>query len=560
MKVLNVTIIQILRANQRLRAANIATLASAELGRAVTRKQVNQALYGDLAGQVMQDEASSTWSLRDTGPRSPEARPSEPVSEFMRALPTMLIELTEEQLQLIRFGASGNLLIRGEAGSGKTTVLAARAGWIQRSFNTGSLLFLTYSRPLCAYVKAVLVRLGLNSGVEVMTYHDWARARAKALGLSVRRWAYGKDLDKALPGILQMLQARWAGHRLLSAGPEFWAEEFAWIAGRGIDSREDYTRAERVGRQRHRVAAADRALVWDAFEAYRRWLAGERLWDVDDPGGLVREALRRFGGTWPDNLCYEHVFVDEVQDFDRSWLAALAPCAKTSLTLAGDLAQRIYRRDFTWKEVGIPIPPARSRALAMSQRSSREILAVATQVLATSALTRDSDYVAPGLSERRGPVVHRIRRATGAEVTRAIAERVAQQRALRPAASIVVAVPTRASGFQMRRALKAAGLESRVARFEEAAESIGPLPIVTFHQTKGLEWDHVILAGLDDTTFPGSFLNAATGDEDHVEDLERLRRLLFVAMTRARQSLAIAGSEPMCRFLVGISPSLFVDV
>lgn len=58
--------------------------------------------------------------------------------------------------------------------------------------------------------------------------------------------------------------------------------------------------------------------------------------------------------------------------------------------------------------------------------------------------------------------------------------------------------------------------------------------MMTMHSAKGLEFPHVFLVGFEDGLFPGM---RAIGDE---EEMEEERRLCYVAITRAKQSLTIS--------------------
>ena len=59
--------------------------------------------------------------------------------------------------------------------------------------------------------------------------------------------------------------------------------------------------------------------------------------------------------------------------------------------------------------------------------------------------------------------------------------------------------------------------------------------ISTMHAAKGLEWDHVIVAGLSEGLMPISYAQTSA-------QIEEERRLLYVAMTRARKSLLLTRS------------------
>jgi len=69
-------------------------------------------------------------------------------------------------------------------------------------------------------------------------------------------------------------------------------------------------------------------------------------------------------------------------------------------------------------------------------------------------------------------------------------------------------------------------------------ESRDGVALHTMHGAKGLEFTQVALLGVDDTTIPGDPRRHAAEGETHTVASER--RLLYVAMTRARDSLVIA--------------------
>ncbi|MBQ8768615.1 MAG: UvrD-helicase domain-containing protein [Oscillospiraceae bacterium] len=68
---------------------------------------------------------------------------------------------------------------------------------------------------------------------------------------------------------------------------------------------------------------------------------------------------------------------------------------------------------------------------------------------------------------------------------------------------------------------------------EEYNESDDAVVMMTMHSSKGLEFPHVFLVGFEDGLFPGS---RSIGDQ---EEMEEERRLCYVAITRAKQTLTI---------------------
>ena len=94
-------------------------------------------------------------------------------------------------------------------------------------------------------------------------------------------------------------------------------------------------------------------------------------------------------------------------------------------------------------------------------------------------------------------------------------------------------------------------------REDEAVEqpSTPAVPVMTMHAAKGLEFDHVFVVGLSAGAMPGAFRapNGDVPDELLKERLElgspraeheaEMRRLLHVAMTRARKGLVLAWAQ-----------------
>ncbi len=99
-------------------------------------------------------------------------------------------------------------------------------------------------------------------------------------------------------------------------------------------------------------------------------------------------------------------------------------------------------------------------------------------------------------------------------------------------------------------------LEAMELNSEERSEdeSEPPISLITVHNTKGLEFDWVIITGMEEGLFPSS-------QSESKEDEEEERRLFYVAMTRARTRLFITYTS--YRFHFGMhrhnSPSRFLE-
>ncbi|MCE2596605.1 ATP-dependent helicase [Motilimonas cestriensis] len=78
---------------------------------------------------------------------------------------------------------------------------------------------------------------------------------------------------------------------------------------------------------------------------------------------------------------------------------------------------------------------------------------------------------------------------------------------------------------------------------EEASNDCEPFILSTLHGSKGLEWDNVVLVGLNDEEYPGGInddgysVTASKNSPIKDDNIEEERRLFYVGMTRAKQQL-----------------------
>jgi DNA helicase-2/ATP-dependent DNA helicase PcrA len=93
----------------------------------------------------------------------------------------------------------------------------------------------------------------------------------------------------------------------------------------------------------------------------------------------------------------------------------------------------------------------------------------------------------------------------------------------------------------------------------QAGEGDDALQLMTVHSAKGLEFNVVFISGLEDGLFPHE--NSLTETRDGKSGLEEERRLMYVAVTRARQRLYLSFAQT--RMLHGQTrynlPSRFLD-
>ena len=241
---------------------------------------------------------------------------------------------------------------------------------------------------------------------------------------------------------------------------------------------------------------------------------------------------------------YRHVIVDEGQDLHPSqWrlLRAAAPTGPDDLFIVADPHQRIYDNQVSLSSLGVGIR-GRSRKLTINYRTTQEILAWSVRLLANQAPTGLDDepdtldgYRSPMHGRRPTVHSHADREAEHEHLADQIKTWLAA--GVEPH-SVAVAARTGYLARDARDALSAAGIPVS----STTATKTNAVRVGTMHAMKGLEFRCVAAVGVEDGVLPAKGAVTAPAEDPvaHEHDLQRERCLLFVACTRARDSLYVS--------------------
>ena len=450
------------------------------------------------------------------------------------------------QRDLVERRYAGPARVTGSAGTGKTIVALHRAVHLARRYPKARVLLTTFSKPLA---QAVGVRLASLVGGEPAIA---ARIDVQAL-TGVAYDLYGKAFGQpniASSTVVQGLLRTAASQAKDAKFPQhFLVNEWTEVAdAQQLSSWEAYRDATRLGRKT-RLGEKQRLALWSIFEAVGAGLRDRKL--VTWAHIFGRLAAQAASGK---NLGYDFVVVDEAQDLsmpEAHFLAAMAGSKADGLFFAGDLGQRIFQQPFSWKSLGIDVR-GRSHSLRINYRTSHQIRIQADRLL--PGVVSDVD----GTQEnRRGTVslfdgpapVIRLFNNEAAEVNAVgawIRERLGEGYA---PAEIGILVRSAAQVARARAAAKAAG--AKAVEFDEKVEgAVGAIAISQMHLAKGLEFRAVAVMACDDEVLPlQERVEAVTDEADLLEVYETERHLLYVACTRARDSLWVSGVTPESEFL-----------
>lgn len=281
------------------------------------------------------------------------------------------VTATSEQLTVIDNSSPGFWLIRGAAGSGKTTTALLRLKflvryWRERRADLGlqapvRVLVLTFNRTLRGYI-AELAEQQIPSDAEVdleiSTFGFWSQQ------------LLGQVLLENGPQSLAL--KRFAGGHFPWAD-DFLLSEVNYVLGLYMpDERGRYVTAERTGRGRSPTVERGEVrqrLISEVIEPYEAWKRDRGVVDWNDLA--VELALEQH--TTP----YDIVVVDEAQDFSANQIRAVVNHLANEFvcTFIRDTTQRIYPNVFVWRDLDVRFPANQSRRLQINYRNTKEIAA-----------------------------------------------------------------------------------------------------------------------------------------------------------------------------------------
>lgn len=463
------------------------------------------------------------------------------------------IILTKEQERCVDYDG-GDLLIKGVAGSGKSYVILSRAKKAHDRYPASKITIFTFQNTLVTYTKALLhLQLKKNS-IDVRTVDSYCKnlfLNMMKLPLNTEIGAISYDL---LYKVLEKHQKKtMVHHRLYDKEIEFWKDEFNWIRGKCIKTKEEYLAAERTGRgSQVRVTRTDRELIWGVYLLLLDEMKKENLIDWNQ----IYIYLNDHADMIPENKKIDHVFVDEAQDMTLGKMKLLKRLARKTITVAADAAQKIHKSSFTWKEVGMDVSGGGSKSLSKSFRSTKQI------VLLAEDLMKENRHSAPDDNEYTEAVIPEIE---GALPRLCICKNVYTQNGYiksllgeldLSSKRVAIIVYSDQEVKKIRNAFQELGIRIQYIDPQRRDWDIlePGVKLVKAFSSKGLEFDHVIIPYLTDQMYP--YRPDRVEEEALEEYLRQQRSVLYVAMTRARiglSMLTIRGSES--RFIDSFDPS-----
>lgn len=465
---------------------------------------------------------------------------------------SFLLKLDEAQVRLTKWALKGPTMIRGGAGTGKSTVALYRIKEILERQGAGikeKVLFTTYTKALINASSQLLEQLlGAErmKQVKVSTCDSIAReivASTRKLGkMESRGFALNllHTVRKSFkPEASTSFESELRAKVLEKLSDSYLLEEFEWIIeGRGLENLEEYLKAPRPGRG---IAMKEglRDAVWQLHQAFLKAVADAEI----ERFSLIRlEALKIVReNRWSGH--FDHVLVDEAQDLTPSALSLMAEIAanEEGIFFAADDKQSLYSRNYSWKLTHPRLKfQGRTAYLKMNHRSTAEIDRAAFEMIKDL----QEEDCQPSESFRNGPLPVLLKGVKQGDEGVWLAKFIRQMTTyLRmKTSSAAVLVPNEKFGQFIAAKISEAGVIAQFFPGRELNLKADVVKVMTMHSAKGLEFPVVTIVCVDES-FTRKEMPVEDFPEMLNEQLKNEKKLLYVGMTRAMRGLLVLLGE-----------------
>ncbi|MDR1193952.1 MAG: AAA family ATPase [Peptococcaceae bacterium] len=440
-----------------------------------------------------------------------------------------------KQREVMALPAQGHIIVLGAAGSGKTTIALLRAYQLANRPGSDKVLLVTFNGALVEYMKGISDQSAAKLQIE--SYHKFARGYLSSRGKTLSNVILNTNgKNHFIEQAVDSLKRQNPAEPTLKRPKEFFIEEITFIEKFGFADIASYYGAERIGRGAANIKRENRKWIFAAYEKYveLREAAG-RKYDWDDL------ALHAYNELQDDATTrrYTHIIVDEGQDFSPMMIKSLISAVKGggSFTFFGDVAQQIYGSRLSWRDSGINAEKV--WRLDANYRNPTTIVEFAKDITRSLYWRNDNDMVEATMQIAEGPKPVLIGFSCRQREMEWVVETAIKNARV---SSTVIICRKRADISLFMPLLNNKGcLATEIDRKTPGYAHVKTVYLSTFHATKGLEFDNVLVPFLSSDKFPDpdTVANAMSEDEAYSDEI----KLLYVAVTRSKYALYMTYSD-----------------
>ena len=472
------------------------------------------------------------------------------------------IILTKEQQACLNYTGHKTLMVKGLAGAGKSLIIQILAKKLLSEYSSGKknkVAIFTYSNTLNSATKEVLQINGEKEDyITVTTLTSYIINVYKAInGPKIKIYSdplYTKIRKEVIQEALDTHQKSFGFHRFHNLELQFWLDEIDWMKSMNVsvDDLNYYLGLSRKGRgNKVRMSASDRLT---AFEIYKNYNAIMRRRNIGQWLDLSLYLVHH-AAEIPDKYKFDHILIDEAQDFSLVQLMAAMLFYRKDMVIAMDINQRLFNMQWTSKLLGIETT---TKKLTKSMRTTKQIDELAESIRKNNdALLDEDDKSLRAVPEKEGPLPQLIHFDDPFAEKKYVIQQIKAW--LNQKADITIGIIASKNNQINTFAewMTDAGIHHEIIRKDStfSATSSG-VKIVNVFNAKGLEFTRVIIPQFIQGNFP--FHVHHTDEEEHQLFLSKCRNMIYVAMTRAKFSLLLTYTgQNGSQFIGEMPPNLY---
>lgn len=497
------------------------------------------------------------------------------------------MRLNVEQRRIIENKPNGHVLVKGVAGSGKTTVAVHKIPLLLKDYcyeKDDKVLIITYNKSLINYVKYIYEEIERNKEEEQLSLEIYERGNEDKLTIETidrimfryfvsyiknerLRIASDKQITRAMIDAVISVKETYKNVNVLDTkNLSFIKEEIRWMKSCNYTNIKDYQTIDRIGRisnnniespHKLRKNSLIRQAIFEVMLKYNENLKKDKLVDEQDISLIALSQAQK-----QVEEKYTHIIVDETQDLTRVQLEFIKALYMnknySSMLFVSDTAQSIYPeawlvkgRSFT--SIGLDMK-GKATSLYKSYRTTLPIAYAAYSLIADDKNIIDEDnFVKPSLIDKQG--VYPVYRGFKNNILEAeYVVNIIKYELMDKYDYKDIAIISRFKNQlrEIKNYLDKNNIPYKeVENDDELDFNDNSIKLLTMHLIKGLEFKAVMIVGLNDKYMPlKSFANEFE-DNDYVESMDR--KLLYVGMTRATEQLFLTSDGNPSKFIKDIS-------
>lgn len=487
------------------------------------------------------------------------------------------MKLNLEQRRIVELEPNGHLLIKGVAGSGKTTVSVRRIPFLLHHYchdKDDKVLLVTFNKTLLNYIKYQYNKFSEETDEQTDIFAASTK-EAKIVTIDSLMFKYFKQSQKRnkttynivdrpteFNTIIKAINKVIEDHpnvKLLSPkNTMFLLDEISWIKSCNIISESVYQDIDMIGRsgggkgtpQKLIKNSPIRSAIFSLMKYYDYLLDLEGLVDFKTMNLLALEEAQHY----PIEK-YTHILIDESQDLTKVQLEFLKCIYNekrySSIMFVADNTQSIYSHSWlgkgrTYTTIGYDMS-GKSRMLSKNYRTTTEISTAAFDLIENDENIKNNiDFVKPSLIDRQGPPpVYRYFRDKSKQYEFLYDEIQVLHNDYNYSDICIVARERRILE-DISVYLESEGVCCEILNQGEPNFDSDKVKLLTFHSIKGLEFKVVFLVDLNEGVIPNNSM--VDFEDEDINDSEE-RRLLYVGMTRANELLYMSSVGRPSKFI-----------